>query len=183
MGDRIELDVFVVDDRGRIVVDADDDDRERVGDQFRRRCHSVVEHARDLQATPGPRPGAVAATTSTRRGGDCDIVRSMRVDPWTASTIAGSQRFRLGRHRLLTFLDADPGDDRNLSWKVLVDTPRRRTVPATLHLRAAPSMVISVLELTPRRRLRWRRTAFIDAAVAAVDSLAREFEDQTAHCA
>ncbi len=59
---------------------------------------------------------------------------------------------------------------------MVVASPHLRSVPATLHLRATPSMVLSVLELVPRRRLRWRRDAFVAAGVEAVEALAHEFE-------
>ena len=170
--DRIEIEVFVVEDDAA----TDHANHPTVADHVRRGYELVRDHARDVHAAPGYRVGAVPAISGTRRGGSCDIVRSLRVDPWTASAIAGSRAFRHHPHRFLTFLEADPGDDRVLTWTVLVATPRLRAVPATLHLRAAPSMVLSVLELVPRRRLRWRRTAFIDAGVAAIESLARELE-------
>lgn len=165
--DRVEIELFVVDDVG---------DHPSLADHVRHGYQFVRDHPIEVRAAAGPRLGPGPTATDGRRGGDCDIVRSIRVDPWTASEIAGSGAFRRDEHRYLTFVDADPGDDRALSWRVVVASPRLRSVPATLHLRATPSMVLSVLELVPRRRLRWRRDAFVAAGVEAVESLAREFE-------
>lgn len=147
-----------------------------LAEQVRRGYEVVREHAAEVHAADGYRPGATPAATSTRRGGDCDIVRSMRVDPWTAASIAGSRAFRRHDHRFLRFDEAERGDDRALTWRVIIWSQGLRPVPATLHLRAAPSMVLSVLELVPRRKLRWRRAAFIDAGVEAVEALAHDFQ-------
>ncbi len=42
----------------------------------------------------------------------------------------------------------------------------------SLHLLAAPSMVVTVLELVPRRRLRWQRNGFVQDGIAVIDQLA-----------
>jgi hypothetical protein len=172
--ERVEIELVAVDDGTSRA--ACDPDHPSLADQMRHGYDLVRERAGDVHAAPGYRPGAVPQATSTRRGGDCDVVRSMRVDPWTATTIAGSRSFRHDEHRYLTFVESGPSDDRMLTWKVVLASPRLRAVPATLHLRAAPSMVLSVLELVPRRRLRWRQAAFVQAGVEAVESLAHEFE-------
>jgi hypothetical protein len=167
--ERVEIEVFVVEDGTTAPA------REHVSlaDRARHGYEVLREHAGEVQAARCYRP--VPTIAGARCRGECDIVRSMRVDPWTASTIACSEAFRCDDHRYLTFLDAEPDDDHALTWSVLVAS-RRLRVPATLHLRADPSMVLSVLELVPRRRLRWRRDAFVAAGVEAVDSLAHEFE-------
>lgn len=170
--ERVEIEVFVVHDgttpdaRGHV----------SLADRARHGYEVVRESAGDFQAAPGYRLGAVPAPTSSRRGGDCDIVQSMRVDPWTAAAVAGSRAFRRSDHRYLTFLESERDDDRALAWRVVVASPQLRSIPATLHLRAAPSMVLSVLELVPGRRLRLRRAAFVATGVQAIESLVHEFE-------
>jgi len=172
--ERVEIELLAVDD-GASRGDRDPE-HPSLADQVRQGYELVRERAGDVHAAPGYRPGEMPAVSGTRVGGDCDVVRSMRVDPWTATTIAGSRSFRRDEHRYLTFVESDASDDRVLTWKVVIASPRLRAVPATLHLRAAPSMVLSVLELVPRRRLRWRQAAFVAAGVEAVESLALEFE-------
>ena len=170
--ERVEVELIVV---GQPEM-PDPDVGPSLADQVRRGYEVVRQHTGEVHAADGFRLGAVPTATSTRRGGDCDIVRSMRVDPWTAASIAGSPAFRHHHHRFLTFDDPERGDDRALTWKVIIASPGLRPIPATLHLRAAPSMVLSVLELVPRRKLRWRRTAFISTGVEAVEALAHDFQ-------
>lgn len=136
---------------------------------------SGYERARDFHARPGPRPGeTVVATTSSRRGGDADIVRPVLVDPILASAVAVSgELFRPQTGRLVVDVHPDdPTEERLLAWEAtLVDDDGRRT-PATLHLLASPSMVVTVLELIPRRRLRWSQQRFIRHGVEALETLA-----------
>lgn len=138
-----------------------------------------VAHALDGHAVAGPRPGATPmSVTSSRRGNPCEVVRPLLLDPRLAAAVASSGEFRRRPHRYLTFSPrGDAGDDRSLTWEVVIAPPgRRRTVPATLHLLASPSMVVSALELIPHRRFRWRRGRYLAVGIAAIDALARELE-------
>lgn len=177
MGDRIEIELVTVDDPP---ADRPDEHGPTLGDIAQHIHHGyrvAVDHARDYHAAEGLRPGgAPPATTSTRRGGGCDIVRPMLVDPFTASSLAVSPRFLRREHLYLTFVDHDASSERALTWKVVVAGPHLRSVPATLHLLASPSQVVSVLELVPRRRFRWHQHRFVGVGVAAIESLAHEFE-------
>lgn len=133
-------------------------------------------HLGDYHARPGYRPGARPVTSSARRGGDTDIVRPLLVDPTVAVRIVcagGPFEHPVPHLRLL------PGDAASMGllvWSVIVSEDGRRGVPANLHLLASPSMVVTVLELIPRRRLRFGRDRFVRTAVAAVDELARRIE-------
>ncbi len=135
----------------------------------------AVQHARDFHARPGHRPGHVAPTTaSTRRGGGTDIVRPVLVDPLRACELAISgSLFELP----LDHLDVEfPGHAPSLTWRVVITTGRSRHHPATLHLLASPSMVVTVVELIPSNRIRRRRRRFVTEGIAAVDELAHRLE-------
>jgi hypothetical protein len=134
--------------------------------------HHGIDHARELRATPGPRPGRPIATTGERRGGSCDIVRPIYLHPDRACALALGDVFRRPIDHLEITDDSAAAD---LIWRVVITGSRR--VPATLHLRASPSMVVTVLELVPRRTLRWHRDQFVRDGVAAADSLARRLID------
>jgi hypothetical protein len=136
-----------------------------------------IEHARDFHARPGHRPGAAPtpSTTSSRQGGDTDIVRPVLVDPNRACELALSGRLFA---EPIEHLDVDvAGDDRDerryLVWDATIRTGRRHRHRATLHLLASPSMVVTVIELVPTRRVRRHRDRFVRDAVIAVEELAR----------
>jgi hypothetical protein len=137
-----------------------------------------IEHARDFQARPGPRPGAapvLAGTTSSRAGGDTDIVRPVLVSPRFASEFAITGRLFA---EPVPHLSVSPGADaeqRLLIWDGLLDCAGRRH-SVTFHLLASPSNVVTVLELVPCRRLRRQRQRFIDEGVAAVEVIARRLQ-------
>lgn len=138
-------------------------------------ARSGYQRACDFRARPGPRPGEPAvAATSHRRGGDADIVRPVLVDPITACRLAVSGAlFVPPLHRLV--LHDDPTGEtasRLLAWEVRLLDDAGRGTPATLHLLASPSMVVTVLELIPRRRLRWSAHRFVCDGVEALDALA-----------
>lgn len=133
------------------------------------------DHARNFHARPGPRPGVVPAT-SGRVGGDADIVRPVLVDPATASHLAISGTLFAAPIAALTIDEHDGDPDRYLVWNAHLSTDRGRPIPATLHLLGSPSMVVTVLELVPRRRLRWRLDGFVRVGVAAIEELAHRLE-------
>lgn len=187
MGDRIdiEIDVVVGGDTRSIPPDAFDTDvldvagidpQRSFAEHLYLGCRVAVDRVRDVHAADGHRPGAVPSSTGTRRGGGSDIVRPMRVDPYVASAIAASDQFRDRDHLHLTFVDRDESAARTLTWNVVVTAPGCRPFPATLHLLASPSQVVSVLEMVPCRRLRFRQRQFIEVGVEAIDSLAHEIE-------
>jgi hypothetical protein len=125
----------------------------------------------EFHARPGHRPGGTP-TASARSGGDTDIVRPLPVDPARASRIVLDGIVFETPLPHLRLQPAAAGDDRLLVWAVLVVAERERPVPATLHLLGSPSMVVTVLELVPHRRLRWGRDRFVRHGVAAMDALA-----------
>lgn len=135
----------------------------------------AVQHAREFHARPGHRPGHAPMTTaSARRGGGTDIVRPVLVDPALACELAVTGHLFA---RPLEHLAVElPGDARSLTWRATLMTGRHCAHPVTLHLLASPSMVVTVIELVPRRRVRRRRRGFVTAGVAAVDELARRME-------
>lgn len=135
-----------------------------------------LAHLGDYQARPGPRPGVRPLATSARRGGRTDIVRPMLVHPALAVRLVcdGGLFERPVPH--LRLPERDDSAERHLVWPVTIVDLRPRNVPAHLHLLASPSMVVSVLELIPSRRLRFGRGPYLAAAVPAVDELARRIE-------
>lgn len=114
-------------------------------------------------------------TARTRSGAKHDIVRPLLVAPGAASRIALSgDVFALPVPHLV--IDVDHVDDRLLVWAVAVVGVHVRPVPATLHLLGSPSMVVTVLELVPARRLRWGHARFVRYGVEAIDELAHRIE-------
>jgi hypothetical protein len=137
------------------------------------------EHARDFHARPGHRPGGTTApVTSGRDGGDTDIVRPVLVDPLIACQLAVSGQLFAEPidHLDIEHHSQDPDEARYLVWRASLTSDHGRPVPATLHLLASPSMVVTVLELVPRRRLRWNRDRFVRDGVAAIEVLAHRLE-------
>lgn len=137
--------------------------------------HDGLEHARSLRAVPGHRPGRPTPTTTPstagRRGGTgCDIVRPLHLDPLRASAAAISGRWLGHPVEHVELLDDSAADE--LLWQVVIVGDRR--TPATLHLLASPSMVVTVIELIPHGRLRWHRGEIVRDGVVAADTLADE---------
>lgn len=130
---------------------------------------------RGYHARPGHRPGATPGTTSARAGGDSDIVRPLLVAPIAASRIvlAGDVFVSPVPHLRI---DVEQADARFLVWAVTVVGDHVRPTPATLHLLGSPSMVVTVLELVPARRLRWGREHFVRYGIEAIDELAHRIE-------
>lgn len=171
-----ELEVFAT--HGTVAVvrgpAADDRDpldaRPPVGEQLRRGGDAVrhaLDHARSINATPGHRLGAAPLTTSRRRGSGADVVRPVLVDPVRSGEIAADGALFGAPNPHLELVEASPTP---LTWRVAVTGERR--FPATLHLLASPSLVVTVIELIPERRLRWGRDGFVRDGVAAADRLA-----------
>jgi len=137
-----------------------------------------IDHARDFRARPGPRPGACPvqpATTSRRTGGDTDIVRPVLVSPAVASELATSGVLFDDPIPHLSFAPRDDSGQRFLMWDAELETGgRRRRV--TFHLLGSPSLLVTVLELVPCRRPRYRRQQFVTDGVAAVEVIARRLE-------
>lgn len=137
-----------------------------------------IEHARDFRARPGHRPGAApmqASTTSKRTGGETDIVRPVLVSPAVASELATSGALFDEPIPHLSIAPRDETVQRFLVWDAELETggsPRR----VTFHLLASPSLLVTVLELVPCRRLRFQRQQFVADGVAAVEVIARRLE-------
>jgi hypothetical protein len=130
---------------------------------------------RQYHARPGPRPGATPGVTSSRAGGHTDIVRPLLVAPGIASRIVlAGDVFDLPVPHL--HLDREHIDVQLLVWPVSIVGDRERPVPAILHLFASPSMIVTVLELVPTRRLRWGRERFLRYGIEAIDTLADRIE-------
>jgi hypothetical protein len=159
-----------------------------LADRFRHGGELVrdgIGHARDFQARPGRRPGAppvLAGTTSNRVGGDTDIVRPVLVPPVFASEFAVTGGLFAEPIPHLSIHQSDHHTaQRLLMWDGELDSGgHRRRV--TFHLLASPSMVVTVLELIPCRRVRRRRPRerFLADGVAAVEALARRLEHASA---
>lgn len=133
-------------------------------------AHDPDTH-RGFHARPGHRPGATPGVTSSRSGGGSDIVRPLLVAPGAASRILlAGEVFEVPLPHLR--IEDDRVDARLLLWAVAIVGERHRPVPATLHLLGSPSMVVTVLELVPARRLRWGRERFLSYGVEAMDELA-----------
>jgi hypothetical protein len=133
------------------------------------------EHARDFRAHPGRRPGAVTRARR-RQGGATDIVRPVLIDPFTACRLALSGELFAApvEHLEIEHHGRDP--ELYLLWEARVTSDHGRGVPASLHLLASPSMVVTVLELVPRRRLRWASDRFVRDGVTAIEQLAHRLE-------
>lgn len=129
-----------------------------------------------FHARRGPRPGGLPPTTSSRRGGDSDIVRPLLVHPAVASALALGGTVFAPPLPHLRMRARSEGDERYLVWSVEIAGVHSRPVPATLHLLASPSLVVTVLELVPACRLRWGRDRFVAFGVEAIDALARRIE-------
>lgn len=130
---------------------------------------------REYHARPGPRPGVTPGVTSSRAGGHTDVVRPLLVAPGVASRIVlAGDVFELPLPHL--HLDRAHVDAQLLVWPVSIVGDRERPVPAFLHLYGSPSMIVTVLELVPTRRLRWGRERFLRYGIEAVDALARRIE-------
>jgi hypothetical protein len=97
------------------------------------------------------------------------------VPPGTASRIVlAGEVFEMPLPHLR--IENDRFDARFLVWAVAIVGERERPVPATLHLHGSPSMVVTVLELVPSRRLRWGRERFLRYGIEAIDALAHRIE-------
>ncbi|MEO6651728.1 MAG: hypothetical protein ABIP17_03620 [Ilumatobacteraceae bacterium] len=130
----------------------------------------------DFHARPGHRPGTRVALTSARAGGDTDVVRPVLIDPWLAWELADSGALF---HDPVDGLLVEERNDElrsSLTWCAMLTGDGIRPTATRLHLRASPSMVVTVLELIPQRRVRWNRTAFVRAAVASIETLAHRLE-------
>jgi hypothetical protein len=135
----------------------------------------ALEARRPFHARPGHRLGATPGTTSGRAGGHTDIVRPLLVPPGTASRIVlAGEVFEMPLPHFR--IESDRFDARLLVWAVAIVGERERPVPATLHLLGSPSMIVTVLELVPCRRLRWGRERFLRYGIEAIDALAHRIE-------
>lgn len=133
----------------------------------------------DFHARPGHRPGTRITVTSGRAGGDTDVVRPVLIDPAIACELALSGALFDDPVEDLLMDTTGDGPSSLLTWRAVLSGRGIRRTPVTLHLRASPSMVVTVLELVPQRGVRWNRTAFVRAAVAAVETLARRLEQRS----
>lgn len=140
--------------------------------------HDGYDHVRELQATPGHRPGVRTCGLRSTQRGAADVVRPVAVSPDTASAAAMSGALFDGTipHLSVELDGAGAVGKRYLVWRSTVTHGDRGGVPATLHLLASPSMVVTVLELVPQRRVRWHRERFIRDGIAALDALAARLE-------
>lgn len=130
----------------------------------------------DFHARPGYRPGTRITVTSGRSGGDTDVVRPVLIDPVIACELAISGALFRDPVEGLVIDSSGDGSSSLLTWRAVITGDGFRPTPTRLHLRASPSMVVTVLELVPQRRVRWNRAAFVRAAVAAVETLAHRLE-------
>ncbi len=161
-----ELEVFAT--GSTLLVDADDPEQHSAVGEIVRRA------ADEYHARPGFRPGEQIATTSGRRSGVSDIVRPVLVDPRRA-TAAASSGALFGEP--IPGLDVDRSaaavdGNRLLVWAALLSGDHVTSMPVSLHLLASPSMVVTVLELVPQRRVRWNRDGFVSDGIGVIERLA-----------
>lgn len=153
-------------------------DEHPVTDRFR----SGLDHAFEFHARPGHRPGATSTTSpptaSARHGGESDIVRPVRADPRRACELAMTGRLfsEPVPHLTIEHHPDDVDEQRALTWDAVLTTGRHHRQPARLHLLASPSLVVTVIELVPCRRVGRHKARFIRAGVQAIDVLARRLE-------
>lgn len=125
----------------------------------------------------GPSPPPFRVTTaSARTGTGDDVVRPVHVDPLAACELAVSGRLFAEPIPHLLVADDHEVASRYLLWNAQLVSGRRKPLPAALHLLASPSMVVTVLELVPRRRIRWRRRRFLRHGIEAVEAIAGRLE-------
>lgn len=171
-----ELDVFATGET-EMVAPWEEPASHAVADAVRRGTAAVL----DLHARPGYRPGVPIATSSGRRSGDADIVRPVLVDPRLAASIAGSGALF---DEPIDGLDIDRAradtSRRYLVWTGRLSGEHVAGVPIALHLLASPSMVVTVVEMVPQRRLRWNRRGFVLDGVAAIEVVAARLAAATA---
>ncbi len=143
-----------------------------------RRSGSTVrdgyEHARDFHARAGHRPGTPITSVSPRRTGPADIVRPVLVNPIDACEAAVSGRL-FGASVPGLVIEQRPADVngvRYLVWNAWLQVEHGRPLPASLHLLGSPSMVVTVLELVPQRRLGRHRETFVRHGLGVIDALA-----------
>lgn len=171
-----ELEVFATGDTTITVAGSESDthvDREHgTTAELLRRTGAAV---RDVHARPGYRPGVSIPTTSTRRGGETDIVRPLLVRPVVACQLAMSGRLfdpPIDGFRLDAASDDGATDGTFLVWPGSLTGAHVRAVPVSLHLMASPSMVVTVLELVPQRTIRFNRRGFVEDGLRVVDAVA-----------
>lgn len=134
--------------------------------------------ARGYHARAGHRPGGAApplGSVSVRQGRPTDIVRPIFVDPTFAAALVTDGAV-LERLPHIEVLEPDGDTDQLLSRPLVVIDRLHRSIEARLHVRASPSMVVTVLELMPTCRLRLGRRRFVERSVESVDVLARRIE-------
>lgn len=138
----------------------------------------VIDDAPEPDPEPkGPPPPPFRITTaSARTGTGDDVVRPVHVDPIAACELAVSGRLFAEPIPHLLVADDHEVAARYLLWNAELVSGRRRPMPAALHLLASPSMVVTVLELVPRRRIRWRRKRFVRDGIEAVEVIAHRLQ-------
>lgn len=138
----------------------------------------VVEHGREEvpEATGPPAPPFKVSTASARTGTHDDVVRPVHVDPIAACELAVSGRLFAEPIPHLVVAGDHEVAAKYLLWDAELVCGRRKPLPAALHLLASPSMVVTVLELVPRRPIRWRRRRFLRDGIQAVETLATRLE-------
>jgi hypothetical protein len=133
-------------------------------------------HPEPAEPSGPPAPPFRVTTASARTGTHDDVVRPVHVDPLTACELAVSGRLFDDPIPHLIVADDHEVASKYLVWNAQLVDHHRRPLPAALHLLASPSMVVTVLELVPRRRIRWRRKRFVRHGIEAVESLAERLE-------
>jgi hypothetical protein len=171
-----ELEVFATGTTTVIAVGGDEPDLSQIGDagtaaELLRRTGAAML---DIHARPGHRPGRAVATTSARRGGDTDIVRSVMVHPGIACLVATSGRLFSDPIAGFDVYEADDADHdhRYLVWHAALSGEHVSRIPVSLHVLSSPSLVVTVLEIIPQGPLRWKRTGFVRDGIEVIDRVA-----------
>lgn len=141
-----------------------------------RQAYGVVTTAFDQlkhqRAAPGPRPGG-DGDRPQRRGLAGEIFTPVLVDPALAARVATDGTLFTPPVPGLTFSSPDPPHPgrQRLTWPVLVTTGLGRR-HAILRIGSSPSANLTVLELVPARRDRFRAPAFVRAGIMVTQELA-----------
>lgn len=159
------LEVFVVDDDGRLHAEEDDQlptalDIIRMVRDAAREMHNQAKADRALASANRPGP---SMQQSDRKGAGDDVIHAVRADPELAIT-AMLEGFPLepAIRGLRVTVESMVADHRGVTWKASVRpafSPRRRRV--RLRVYPSPSTNITFIELIPDRPRRRRSAGFI----------------------
>ena len=169
-----ELEVFAVDDQGRLHTDQDHLptalDIIRMVRDTAREMHNQAKADRALAVANRPGPSMLQ---SDRKGAGDDIIHAVRADPVVSITgMLGGGPLDPPIRGLQVALATKVTDHRGVTWTASVRpsfSPRRRR--ARLRVSPSPSTNVTFIELIPDRPRRRRSAGFIRAGVRITEAL------------